>query len=92
MGLRTGEWLGTVVHCFLRPLSPDIFALHHHSISKTLLLWRLTRTLTVSSDSGEYHCIATPWYLSASTGAWTEAGELTSGKVFLTVKFAGEFT
>lgn len=43
------------------------------------------------SDSGEYHCIATPWYLSASTGAWTEAGELTSSRVFLTVRFAGEF-
>ncbi|XP_041834855.1 prostaglandin F2 receptor negative regulator [Melanotaenia boesemani] len=43
---------------------------------------------TQDSDSGEYHCIATPWYLSASTGAWTEAGELTSGRVFLTVKFA----
>uniref|UniRef100_A0A8C4IYC4 Ig-like domain-containing protein n=2 Tax=Dicentrarchus labrax TaxID=13489 RepID=A0A8C4IYC4_DICLA len=37
---------------------------------------------------GEYHCIATPWYLSASTGAWTEAGELTSSRVFLTVRFA----
>ncbi|KAM4560002.1 prostaglandin F2 receptor negative regulator [Odontesthes bonariensis] len=43
---------------------------------------------TQDSDSGEYHCMATPWYLSASTGAWTEAGELTSGRVFLTVKFA----
>lgn len=44
----------------------------------------------VSSDSGEYHCTATPWYLSASTGAWTQAGELTSSRVFLTVRFAGE--
>ncbi|XP_051797626.1 prostaglandin F2 receptor negative regulator [Acanthochromis polyacanthus] len=43
---------------------------------------------TQDSDSGEYHCIATPWYLSASTGAWTEAGELMSSRVFLTVKFA----
>ncbi|XP_035533933.1 prostaglandin F2 receptor negative regulator-like [Morone saxatilis] len=43
---------------------------------------------TQDSDSGEYHCIATPWYLSASTGAWTEAGELTSSRVFLTVRFA----
>jgi len=51
---------------------------------------RLTVRSVVSSDSGEYHCTATPWYLSASTGAWTEAGELTSGRVFLTVKFAGE--
>ncbi|XP_054628579.1 prostaglandin F2 receptor negative regulator isoform X2 [Dunckerocampus dactyliophorus] len=40
------------------------------------------------SDSGEYHCVATPWYLSASTGAWTQAGELTSSRVFLTVRFA----
>ncbi|TMS11749.1 Prostaglandin F2 receptor negative regulator [Larimichthys crocea] len=43
---------------------------------------------TQDSDSGEYHCIATPWYLSASTGAWTQAGELTSSRVFLTVRFA----
>lgn len=43
---------------------------------------------TQDSDSGEYHCIATPWYLSASTGAWTQAAELTSGRVFITVKFA----
>ncbi|XP_061628295.1 prostaglandin F2 receptor negative regulator-like isoform X2 [Phyllopteryx taeniolatus] len=40
------------------------------------------------SDSGEYHCVATPWYLSASTGAWTQAGELTSPRIFLTVRFA----
>uniref|UniRef100_I3KDP4 Prostaglandin F2 receptor inhibitor b n=2 Tax=Oreochromis TaxID=8139 RepID=I3KDP4_ORENI len=39
-------------------------------------------------DSGEYFCSVTPWYLSASTGAWTEAQELTSSKVFLAVKFA----
>uniref|UniRef100_A0A3Q3K612 Ig-like domain-containing protein n=1 Tax=Monopterus albus TaxID=43700 RepID=A0A3Q3K612_MONAL len=37
---------------------------------------------------GEYYCVATPWYLSASTGAWTQAGELTSSRVFLTVRFA----
>ncbi|XP_062270393.1 prostaglandin F2 receptor negative regulator isoform X2 [Scomber scombrus] len=43
---------------------------------------------TQDSDSGEYHCIATPWYLSASTGAWTQAGELTSSRIFLTVRFA----
>ncbi|XP_070813927.1 prostaglandin F2 receptor negative regulator [Chaetodon trifascialis] len=43
---------------------------------------------TQDSDSGEYHCIATPWYLSASTGAWTQAGELTSPRIFLTVRFA----
>uniref|UniRef100_A0A3Q3GL49 Prostaglandin F2 receptor inhibitor b n=1 Tax=Labrus bergylta TaxID=56723 RepID=A0A3Q3GL49_9LABR len=43
---------------------------------------------TQDSDSGEYHCVATPWYLSASTGAWTQAAELTSSRVFLTVKFA----
>ncbi|KAF3857160.1 hypothetical protein F7725_009019 [Dissostichus mawsoni] len=44
---------------------------------------------TQDSDSGEYHCVATPWYLSASTGSWTQAGELTSSRIFLTVKFAG---
>lgn len=43
---------------------------------------------TQDSDSGEYHCEATPWYLSQSTGAWTEAGELTSNRLFLTVRFA----
>ncbi|XP_026157630.1 prostaglandin F2 receptor negative regulator [Mastacembelus armatus] len=43
---------------------------------------------TQDSDSGEYYCVATPWYLSASTGAWTQAGELTSSRVFLTVRFA----
>ncbi|XP_054479621.1 prostaglandin F2 receptor negative regulator-like [Anoplopoma fimbria] len=43
---------------------------------------------TQDGDSGEYHCEATPWYLSASTGAWTQAGELTSSRVFLTVRFA----
>uniref|UniRef100_A0A1A7X1C4 Prostaglandin F2 receptor inhibitor n=1 Tax=Iconisemion striatum TaxID=60296 RepID=A0A1A7X1C4_9TELE len=43
---------------------------------------------TQDRDSGEYHCMATPWYLSASTGAWTEAGELMSGRVFISVKFA----
>ncbi|KAM9334433.1 prostaglandin F2 receptor negative regulator [Symphorus nematophorus] len=43
---------------------------------------------TQDSDSGEYHCMVTPWYLSASTGAWTQAGELTSSRIFLTVRFA----
>ncbi|KAJ3583286.1 hypothetical protein NHX12_029501 [Muraenolepis orangiensis] len=43
---------------------------------------------TQDSDSGEYHCSATPWYLSASTGSWTQAQELNSAKVFLTVRFA----
>uniref|UniRef100_A0AAZ3RKJ5 Ig-like domain-containing protein n=1 Tax=Oncorhynchus tshawytscha TaxID=74940 RepID=A0AAZ3RKJ5_ONCTS len=42
---------------------------------------------TQDSDSGEYHCQATPWYLSASTGAWTHGAELTSTRVFLTVRF-----
>lgn len=46
--------------------------------------------LRPASDSGEYHCAATPWYLSASTGAWTEGGELSSTRIFLTVRFAGE--
>ncbi|XP_023276053.1 prostaglandin F2 receptor negative regulator [Seriola lalandi dorsalis] len=43
---------------------------------------------TQDGDSGEYYCVATPWYLSASTGAWTQAGELTSSRIFLTVQFA----
>uniref|UniRef100_A0A3P9J944 Ig-like domain-containing protein n=1 Tax=Oryzias latipes TaxID=8090 RepID=A0A3P9J944_ORYLA len=43
---------------------------------------------TQSSDSGEYQCFVTPWYVSAATGAWTEAGELTSSRLFLTVRFA----
>ncbi|XP_068612501.1 prostaglandin F2 receptor negative regulator [Brachionichthys hirsutus] len=43
---------------------------------------------TTDSDSGEYHCAATPWYLSPSTRAWTQAGELTSPRIFLTVRFA----
>lgn len=49
-----------------------------------------TKCVSSSSDSGEYHCVTTPWYLSASTGAWTEGGELTSSRIFLTVRFAGE--
>ncbi|KAM9820859.1 prostaglandin F2 receptor negative regulator [Neosynchiropus ocellatus] len=43
---------------------------------------------TQDTDSGEYHCTATPWYLSASTAAWTQAAQLTSSRVFLTVRFA----
>ncbi|KAM4711367.1 prostaglandin F2 receptor negative regulator [Anableps anableps] len=43
---------------------------------------------TQDSDSGEYHCMVTPWYKSPSSGLWTQAGELTSGRVFLSVKFA----
>ncbi|XP_029696103.1 prostaglandin F2 receptor negative regulator isoform X2 [Takifugu rubripes] len=43
---------------------------------------------TRDTDSGEYHCVTTPWYLSASTGAWTEGAELTSSRIFLTVRFA----
>ncbi|KAM9328742.1 prostaglandin F2 receptor negative regulator [Pholidichthys leucotaenia] len=43
---------------------------------------------TQDSDSGEYYCVVTPWYLSSSTGAWTEAEELMSSRIFLTVKFA----
>ncbi|CAL1598460.1 unnamed protein product [Knipowitschia caucasica] len=43
---------------------------------------------TQDSDSGEYHCVATPCYVSPSTKAWTKAEELTSSRIFLTVKFA----
>lgn len=45
---------------------------------------------TQDSDSGEYHCQATPWYRSASTGAWTHGAELTSTSMFLTVRFPSE--
>ncbi|XP_028972628.2 prostaglandin F2 receptor negative regulator [Esox lucius] len=43
---------------------------------------------TQDSDSGEYHCRATPWYVSASTGVWTQGAELTSDRLFLAVHFA----
>ncbi|KAM4538130.1 prostaglandin F2 receptor negative regulator isoform 1-T1 [Fundulus diaphanus] len=43
---------------------------------------------TQDSDTGEYYCMVTPWYKSASSGLWTQAGELTSGKVFLSVRMA----
>ncbi|XP_054881005.1 prostaglandin F2 receptor negative regulator [Poeciliopsis prolifica] len=43
---------------------------------------------TQDSDSGEYHCMVTPWYKSASSGLWTQDRDYTSGKVFLSVKFA----
>ena len=45
---------------------------------------------TQDSDSGEYHCLATPWHLSASTGVWTQAAQISSTRVFLTVRFASE--
>lgn len=53
-------------------------------------LWCLTEFSVLSSDSGEYHCMVTPWYKSASSGLWTQYKDYTSGKVFLSVKFAGE--
>lgn len=62
----------------------------HYAIVITTTISGVCVCFVVSSDSGEYHCTATPWYLSASTGAWTQAGELTSSRVFLTVRFAGE--
>ncbi|XP_033836581.1 prostaglandin F2 receptor negative regulator [Periophthalmus magnuspinnatus] len=40
------------------------------------------------SDSGEYHCVVTPCYVSPSTKTWTKAEEITSSRIFLTVKFA----
>ncbi|XP_038154824.1 prostaglandin F2 receptor negative regulator [Cyprinodon tularosa] len=43
---------------------------------------------TQDTDGGEYQCMVTPWYNSASSGLWTQAGELTSGKVFLSVRIA----
>uniref|UniRef100_A0A3Q4I657 Prostaglandin F2 receptor negative regulator-like n=1 Tax=Neolamprologus brichardi TaxID=32507 RepID=A0A3Q4I657_NEOBR len=58
------------------------------SDTRTNTMTVITTSSVVSSDSGEYFCSVTPWYLSASTGAWTEAQELTSSKVFLAVKFA----
>uniref|UniRef100_A0A665W3G5 Ig-like domain-containing protein n=1 Tax=Echeneis naucrates TaxID=173247 RepID=A0A665W3G5_ECHNA len=67
----------------------QVASIDRFGVMKSDLRNSLTRTLAVfSSDSGEYYCVATPWYLSASTGAWTQAGELTSPRVFLTVRFA----
>ncbi|XP_014866208.1 PREDICTED: prostaglandin F2 receptor negative regulator [Poecilia mexicana] len=43
---------------------------------------------TQDSDSGEYHCMVTPWYKSTSSGLWTQDKDYTSGKVFLSVKIA----
>uniref|UniRef100_H3DAJ4 Ig-like domain-containing protein n=1 Tax=Tetraodon nigroviridis TaxID=99883 RepID=H3DAJ4_TETNG len=43
---------------------------------------------TQDRTADEYHCVTTPWYLSASTGAWTEGAELSSSRIFLTVRFA----
>ncbi|XP_012696078.2 prostaglandin F2 receptor negative regulator-like [Clupea harengus] len=40
------------------------------------------------SDTGEYHCGATPWIRSPTTGSWSQAPALTSARVFLNVKFA----
>ncbi|XP_036401289.1 prostaglandin F2 receptor negative regulator [Megalops cyprinoides] len=42
---------------------------------------------TQDSDSGQYHCTATPW-LRSPDGAWTRGHDLTSGTVFLTVNLA----
>lgn len=78
MALRTGEcgrWLEDLQYITVITISA---AVSYHVCD------------IVPSDSGEYHCVATPWYLSASTGAWTQAGELTSTRIFLTVRFAGE--
>ncbi|XP_017285584.1 prostaglandin F2 receptor negative regulator [Kryptolebias marmoratus] len=71
-----------------------IAKIHRNSSSDVSIERRDTHTYllnlygTQDSDSGEYHCIATPWYLSTSTGAWTEAKQLTSKRIFLSVKFA----
>ncbi|KAL2088018.1 hypothetical protein ACEWY4_016846 [Coilia grayii] len=43
---------------------------------------------TQDSDTGEYHCTATPWMRSLTTGSWSQAPALTSTRVFLNVKFA----
>ncbi|XP_062384308.1 prostaglandin F2 receptor negative regulator [Sardina pilchardus] len=43
---------------------------------------------TQDNDTGEYHCAATPWLRSPTTGAWSQAPALTSARVFLNVKFA----
>lgn len=45
---------------------------------------------TQDSDTGEYHCSATPWIRSPATGTWSQAPILTSNRVFLNVKFARE--
>ena len=84
--LRTGEWVCLWVN-MLWCLWAGVFIPHHVALRD---LNTCVCVCLVSSDSGEYYCVATPWYLSASTGAWTQAGELTSSRVFLTVQFAGE--
>lgn len=60
------------------------------SAVSVIMTVKICMCFSLFSDSGEYHCTSTPWYLSASTGAWTQATELTSTRIFLTVRFAGE--
>lgn len=43
---------------------------------------------TQDSDSGEYQCVVVPWFVSPSTGVWTQGARLTSDRIFLTVRFA----
>lgn len=40
------------------------------------------------SDAGDYYCTVTPWIRSTATGIWSKVPEVTSTKVFLSVKFA----
>ncbi|XP_022536112.2 prostaglandin F2 receptor negative regulator [Astyanax mexicanus] len=37
-------------------------------------------------DMGEYYCTAKPWYISPTTGFWTEGQDLTSERVTLSIK------
>ncbi|XP_067298360.1 prostaglandin F2 receptor negative regulator isoform X2 [Pseudorasbora parva] len=60
--------------CSLERLGPRRFALSVHS--------------TQDSDTGDYHCIVTPWIRSTATGLWSKAPEVSSQRVFLNVKFA----
>ncbi|XP_041937089.1 prostaglandin F2 receptor negative regulator isoform X2 [Alosa sapidissima] len=50
--------------------------------------YRLSLYSAQDSDTGEYHCAATPWIRSPATGSWSQAPALTSARVFLNVKFA----
>ncbi|XP_051558752.1 prostaglandin F2 receptor negative regulator-like isoform X2 [Myxocyprinus asiaticus] len=60
--------------CSLERMGPQTFTLNIHS--------------TQDSNAGEYHCTATPWIRSTTTGAWSKAPDVTSKRVFLNVKFA----
>uniref|UniRef100_A0AAY4DWT7 Ig-like domain-containing protein n=1 Tax=Denticeps clupeoides TaxID=299321 RepID=A0AAY4DWT7_9TELE len=60
--------------CSLERTGPRSYILNIHSVQ--------------DSDTGEYHCIATPWIRSPASGTWSKAPDVTSTRVFINVKFA----